>query len=134
MDERAYRTALRDGRADLLSPQQLAQLGGLEFVAQRVVEAGGGLEGDAGVAAAGQEARHQLRRRDGVGGDAAGADTAVAFTEHELRTRPASILAQVTHDEVGDRLDVVVHAPELFALGLADLRKFEFERNFPGIA
>ena len=38
MDERAYRTALRDGRADLLSPQQLAQLGGLEFVAQRVVE------------------------------------------------------------------------------------------------
>ena len=38
MDERAYRTALRDGRADLLSPHQLASLGGLEFVANRVVE------------------------------------------------------------------------------------------------
>ncbi|MBW3553157.1 MAG: DUF58 domain-containing protein [Gemmatimonadetes bacterium] len=38
MDERAYQTALREGRADLLSPHQLASLGGLEFVAQRVVE------------------------------------------------------------------------------------------------
>ncbi|HUE77682.1 MAG TPA: DUF58 domain-containing protein [Longimicrobiales bacterium] len=38
MDERAYATALRDGRADLLTPQHLASLGGLEFVARRVVE------------------------------------------------------------------------------------------------
>ena len=33
-----YRKALRDGRADLLTPGQLASLGGLELVARRVVE------------------------------------------------------------------------------------------------
>ena len=38
MDDRAYRASLRDGRADLLTPDQLASLGGLEFVARRVVE------------------------------------------------------------------------------------------------
>ena len=38
MAEDPYRMALRDGRADLLTPHQLAALGGLEFVAERVVE------------------------------------------------------------------------------------------------
>ena len=38
MDEKAYEAALKDGRADLLTPQHLASLGGLEFVARRVVE------------------------------------------------------------------------------------------------
>ena len=38
MDEKAYTSALRQGRADLLTPQHLASLGGLEFVARRVVE------------------------------------------------------------------------------------------------
>ncbi|MBW3536100.1 MAG: DUF58 domain-containing protein [Gemmatimonadetes bacterium] len=38
MNEKAYTSALQDGRADLLSPRHLAALGGLEFVANRVVE------------------------------------------------------------------------------------------------
>ena len=38
MDDHALRAALRDGRADLLTPNQLASLGGLEFVATRIVE------------------------------------------------------------------------------------------------
>ncbi|MEJ2503175.1 MAG: DUF58 domain-containing protein, partial [Gemmatimonadota bacterium] len=38
MDERARNAALRTGRADLLTPHQLASLGGLELVANRVVE------------------------------------------------------------------------------------------------
>jgi uncharacterized protein (DUF58 family) len=38
MDDRALRAALRAGRADLLTPHQLASLGGLEFVATRIVE------------------------------------------------------------------------------------------------
>jgi uncharacterized protein (DUF58 family) len=38
MSDRARGNALRDGRADLLTPQHLASLGGLEFVASRVVE------------------------------------------------------------------------------------------------
>ncbi|HSH46871.1 MAG TPA: DUF58 domain-containing protein, partial [Longimicrobiales bacterium] len=38
MNENGYTRALREGRADLLTPGQLASLGGIEFVATRVVE------------------------------------------------------------------------------------------------
>ena len=59
---------------------------------------------------------------DQVSGQPRRACRAVAFADHEQRRRPAPVARHVQADELADRLDVALHAPELaaqFGLGRA---------------
>ncbi len=71
--------------------------------------------------------RHQNHavKGDAVGrqqlvGHTTGANAAVALTEEVFRRLPATIVRDIAGNEVRHGLDVVIHAPEVFALCLTD--------------
>ena len=95
---------------------------GRQEVDVRLVDAEAGVAGDE--VEVGRDQDHAVQRdvvlRQQHEADAAGPHAAVALAEDELGRRPAAVLREVLHDEVRDRGDVLVDAPELLAVGLAD--------------